>query len=114
NPLDELLHIQRGKHYGFPPRHPKHLPDVRDEPPVMEYGPQHQSTVGMVFNDGVNDGPHFGPAHWAGDALVTGAARGKLWRTKLAKAPLGYVAQNRLIASFGLLAIDSCVTPEGD
>jgi glucose/arabinose dehydrogenase len=24
NPLDELLHIQRGLHYGFPPRHPKH------------------------------------------------------------------------------------------
>ncbi|HKX63340.1 MAG TPA: hypothetical protein VJS65_15890, partial [Verrucomicrobiae bacterium] len=40
NPLDELLHIQRGRHYGFPPRHPKHLPGVRDEPPVIEYGPQ--------------------------------------------------------------------------
>ena len=49
NPLDELLHIQPGKHYGFPPRHPKHLPDVLDEPAVIEYAPQHQSTVGMVF-----------------------------------------------------------------
>ena len=24
NPFDELLHIQRGRHYGFPPRHPKY------------------------------------------------------------------------------------------
>jgi putative heme-binding domain-containing protein len=114
NPLDELLHIQPGKHYGFPPRHPKHLPDVRDEPPVIEYGPQHQSTVGMVFNEGVNGGPSFGPAHWDGDALVCGESRGKLWRTKLAKTPLGYVAQNHLIASLTLLAVDSCVTPQGD
>jgi glucose/arabinose dehydrogenase len=26
NPFDELLHIQTGRHYGFPPRHPRHLP----------------------------------------------------------------------------------------
>src|SRR6185295_896161 len=32
NPFDELLHIQPGRHYGFPPRHPKYLPDVIDEP----------------------------------------------------------------------------------
>jgi putative heme-binding domain-containing protein len=114
NPLDELLHIERGKHYGFPPRHPKHLPDVRDEPAVIEYGPQHQSTVGMVFNESVNGGPPFGPAHWAGDAIVCGESRGKIWRTKLAKTPLGYVAQNHLIASLALLTVDACVTPQGD
>lgn len=114
NPLDELLHIERGKHYGFPPRHPKHLPDVIDEPAVIEFGPQHQSTVGMIFNEGVNGGPAFGPAHWEGDALVCGAARGKIWRTKLAKTPLGYVAQNHLIACLSLIAVDACVSPEGD
>ena len=114
NPFDELLHIERGKHYGFPPRHPKHLPDVHRRARVFEYGPQHQSTVGMVFNDGVNGGPHFGPAHWAGDALVCGESRGKLWRTKLAKTPLGYVAQNHLIACLSLLTVDACVTPQGD
>jgi putative heme-binding domain-containing protein len=114
NPMDELLHIQRGKHYGFPPRHPKHLPSVRDEPSVVEYGPQHQSTVGMVFNQGVNGGPHFGPAHWRGDAIVCGESRGKIWRTKLAKTPLGYVAQNHLFASLTMLVVDACVTPEGD
>ncbi|HTD65908.1 MAG TPA: ThuA domain-containing protein [Candidatus Limnocylindria bacterium] len=114
NPLDELLHIERGKHYGFPPRHPKHLPNVIDEPPVIEYGPQHQSTVGMVFNEGVNGGAHFGPAHWESDAFVCGESRGKLWRTKLAKTPLGYVAQNQLIASLSMLLVDACVTPEGD
>jgi putative heme-binding domain-containing protein len=114
NPLDELLHIQRDKHYGFPPRHPKHLPNVIDEPAVYEYGPQHQSTVGMVFNEGVNGGPSFGPAHWNGDALVCGESRGKLYRTKLAKTPLGYVAQNHLIGCFNLLLVDACVTPQGD
>jgi glucose/arabinose dehydrogenase len=108
NPLDELLHIEKGKHYGFPPRHPKYLPNVRDEPAVIEYGPQHQSTVGMVFNTG------FGPAHWRGDALVCGESRGKLWRTKLAKTPFGYVAQNHLIACLGLLTVDACVSPQGD
>src|SRR5688500_13028436 len=114
NPMDELLHIQRGKHYGFPPRHPRHLPSVRDEPSVVEYGPQHQSTVGMVFNHGVNGGSHFGPAHWRGDALICGESRGKIWRTKLAKTAMGYVAQNHLIASLTMLVVDSCVTPDGD
>jgi putative heme-binding domain-containing protein len=114
NPLDELLHIEHGKHYGFPPRHPKYLPDVRDEPAVVEFGPQHQSTVGMVFNEGVNGGTHFGPAHWLGDALISGASRGKIWRTKLARTPLGYVGQNHLIACLSLITIDSCVTPKGD
>ncbi|MFM8933414.1 MAG: hypothetical protein ACKOS8_16235, partial [Gemmataceae bacterium] len=28
NPFDELLHIRKGLHFGFPPRHPKHLPNV--------------------------------------------------------------------------------------
>ncbi|HSI64960.1 MAG TPA: hypothetical protein VLE43_17670, partial [Candidatus Saccharimonadia bacterium] len=114
NPLDELLHIERGKHYGFPPRHPKHLPDVMDEPAVMEYGPQHQSTVGMVFNEGVNGGPAFGPKFWEGDAIVCGESRGKLWRTKLVKTPTGYVAQNHLLACLGMLLVDACVTPQGD
>lgn len=114
NPFDELLHIQPGLHYGFPPRHPKHLPQVIDEPSVFDYGPQHQSTVGMVFNDGVNGGPSFGPAHWDGDALLCGESRGKLYRTKLVKTREGYVAQNHLIACLGMLLVDTCVTPKGD
>lgn len=114
NPFDELLHIQRGKHYGFPPRHPKHLPSVIDEPAVYEYGPQHQSTVGLVFNESVHGGPVFGPAYWEGDALVCGESRGKLYRTKLSKTPAGYVAKNELIASLGMLAVDACISPQGD
>ena len=114
NPLDELLHIQPGLHYGFPPRHPKHLPQVIDEPAVFEYSPQHQSTVGMVFNEGVNGGPTFGPVSWASDALVCGESRGKLYRTRLFKTQQGYVAQNHIIASMGMLLVDACVTPKGD
>lgn len=114
NPLDELLHIEPGKHYGFPPRHPKYLPNVRDEPAVMEFPPQHQSTVGLVFNVGVNGGARFGPASWAGDAIVCGESRGKLWHTKLVKTPLGYVGQNHLFACLNLLTIDACVSPQGD
>lgn len=114
NPFDELLHIQPGLHYGFPPRHPKHLPQVVDEPSTFDYGPQHQSTVGMIFNDGVNGGPSWGPTNWAGDALLCGESRGKLYRTKLVKTPAGYVAQNHLIGSLTMLLVDACVTPKGD
>ncbi len=109
NPFDELLHIQPGRYYGFPPRHPKHLPSVIDEPSVFDYGPQHQSTCGLNFNDS-----GFGPAWWAGDALVAGSSRGKLYRTQLVKTPSGYVGQNHLIGCVNMLTIDACVSPKGE
>ena len=111
NPLDELVHIQPGRHYGFPPRHPKWLPDVIDEPSVFDYGPQHQSACGFAFNEGA---AIFGPAWWKGDALVTGESRGKIWRTKLVKTDAGYVAQNQLIAALSMLTVDAAVSPRGD
>jgi putative heme-binding domain-containing protein len=114
NPFDELLHIQPGRHYGFPPRHPKHLPNVFDEPSTFDYGPQHQSTCGLNFNEPVNGGKIFGPSHWAGDAIVTGESRGKLYRTKLVKTAAGYVAQNHLLACLNYLTVDACLTPRGD
>ena len=113
NPFDELLHVRKGRHYGFPPRHPKHLPDVIDEPSTFDYGPQHQSTCGLAFNDPVNGGPPFGPAAWAGDALVTGESRGKLYRTLLVKSAAGYVARTQLLAALSMLTIDCCVAPDG-
>jgi len=111
NPFDELLHIQQGRHYGFPPRHPKHLPDVIDEPSTFDYGPQHQSTCGLHFNDGKKV---FGPEWWRGDAFVAGESRGKIWRTKLVKTAAGYVAQNNLIACLSMLTLDAVPTPQGD
>ena len=114
NPLDELLHIQTGRHYGFPPRHPRHNPSVIDEPSTFDYGPQHQSTCGMVFNESVNGGPTFGPAAWAKEALVCGESRGKLWRTKLFKTDAGYVATTQLFACLQMLTVDACVAPNGD
>jgi putative heme-binding domain-containing protein len=114
NPFDELLHVEKGRHYGFPPRHPKHLPNVIDEPSVFDYGPQHQSTCGLNFNEPVNGGPVFGPEWWRSDALVTGYSRGKLYRTRLVKTEAGYVAQNQLIAALNMLAVDACVSPRGD
>jgi len=51
NPLDELNHIIPGRHYGFPPRHEKWLPNLVSEPPVVAFGPQHQSACGFVFNE---------------------------------------------------------------
>src|SRR5688572_17513583 len=114
NPFDELLHVQPGRHYGFPPRHPKHLPNVIDEPSVFDYRPQHQSTCGLFFNTPVNGGPVFGPDHWAGDAIVTGYSRGKLYRTQLVKTPAGYVAQTHLLASMTTMPTDACVSPAGD
>ncbi|MBC8094763.1 MAG: c-type cytochrome, partial [Akkermansiaceae bacterium] len=114
NPFDELLHIQTGRHYGFPPRHPKWLPDVIDEPSVWDYRPQHQSTCGFRFNGPATGRGRFGPEFWADNALVTGESRGKLWRTKLAKTAAGYVGHTELFGSLGLLAIDCAVSPAGD
>ncbi len=115
NPFDELLHIEPGRHYGFPPRHPRHLPGVIDEPSVFDYGPQHQSTCGLHFNEPVGGGTAiFGPAWWRGDGFVAGESRGKIWRTKLVKTAAGYVAKNDLIACLSLLTIDAVPTPQGD
>jgi putative heme-binding domain-containing protein len=114
NPLDELLHIQAGRHYGFPPRHPKYLPGVIDEPSTFDYGPQHQSTCGLAFNEPVNGGPTFGPADWASDAIIAGYSRGKLYRTQLVKTEEGYVARTQLLACLNMLAVDACVSPKGD
>src|SRR5262245_25422030 len=113
NPLDELLHIQPGRHYGFPPRPPRYLPGVIDEPSTFDYTPQHQSTCGLNFNV-AETGNTFGPAWWAGDALVTGYSRGKLYRTKLARTATEYIAQNQLIASLNMLTVDACVAPRGE
>ncbi len=113
NPFDELLHVQRGRHYGFPPRHPRHLPAVIDEPSVMDYAPQHESTCGLNFDESTNGGPVFGPSWWESDALVTGYSRGKLYRTKLIKTATGYVAQNQHIGAMQMLPADACVSPAG-
>ncbi len=114
NPLDELLHVQTGRHYGFPPRHPKYLMGVIDEPSVCDYAPQHQSTCGLNFNEPVGGGPVFGPANWRSDALVCGYSRGKLYRTQLASTAAGYVSRNHLIAALNQLTCDACVSPRGD
>lgn len=125
NPLDELLHIRldgtfpksnvaKKRHYGFPPFHPKHNPNVIDEPSTFDYGPQHQSTCGMFFNHPDEKSVAFGPTHWHGDAIVTGESRGKLWRTKLAKSYAGYIADTQLIACLQMLTVDACLAPNGD
>lgn len=114
NPFDELLHLQTGRHYGFPPRHPKLLPDVVDEPSVWDFAPQHQSTCGFRFNGPATDRPRFGPDFWANDAIITGESRGKLWRTSLAKTAAGYVADTKLFAAIGMLVTDCAISPEGD
>ncbi|MEX2172482.1 MAG: ThuA domain-containing protein [Pirellulales bacterium] len=112
NPFDELLHIEKGRHYGFPPRHPRHLPDVIDEPSVFDYRPQHQCACGLNFNEPTIDGTFFGPDWWRGDAIVTGYSRGKLYRTKLARTASGYVAQNQLIGTMRMMPPDACVAPD--
>ncbi|HKI72065.1 MAG TPA: hypothetical protein VKA81_06805, partial [Verrucomicrobiae bacterium] len=56
----------------------------------------------------------FGPENWAGDAIIAGYSRGKLWRTKLVKTAAGYVAQTHLLATLQALTVDACVSPRGD
>lgn len=113
NPFDELLHIQRDKYYGFPPYHPKHLPQVIDEPSVFDYGPQHQSTCGLFFNRSVCGGPLFGPKSWKTSAFVCGESRGKIFRTDVVRGSNGYMATNTVIACLNQLTIDCSVTPAG-
>lgn len=114
NPFDELLHIQPGRHYGFPPRHPKHLPDVIDEPSVYDYTPQHQSTCGLCFNEPPPGGRVFGPEWWLGDAIVCGYSRGKLYRTTLVKTDHGYVADGAVLGCLDMLTVDAALSPSGD
>ncbi len=131
NPLDELNHIILGRNYGFPPRHEKWLPDLISEPPVVAFGPQHQSACGLVFNDPrlktenwrLNTGIPlpafpaqglFGPKWWEGDAFVAGESRGKIWRVRLVKTPHGYVGKSYTIARLDLLTLDLAISPKGD
>ncbi len=114
NPLDELLHILPGRHYGFPPRHPQHLAAVFDEPSVVNFGPQHQSTCGLVFNDRPGLAGLFGPESWKGDAFVAGYSRGKIWRVRLAKTEAGYVGKASLFAAANLLTLDLELSPRGE
>ncbi len=115
NRRDELLHLIKGRHYGFPFRHPKHLPDVIDEPAVVDFEPQHQSTCGFRFNEVTSSTPKiFGPDFWSDDALVTGFSRGKLWRSPLAKNRAGYVGRQIQIAAFNTLPTDVTLSPTGD
>ncbi len=114
NPFDELNHLQVGRHYGFPPQHPKWLPGVVDEPALWNYAPQHQSACGFRFNGPAAGRGRCGPAFWAGDALVTGQSRGKLARTTLAKTAAGYVARSETFARLGMMPVDVAISPQGD
>ena len=133
NPLDELNLILPGHNYGFPPPHEKWLPGLISDPPVVAYGPQHQSSCGLVFNE-----PHeavntptttaeasvalpclpaqgmFGPPSWSGDAIVAGESRGKIWRTHLVKTPEGFVGIAQTIARLSMLVIDVAISPRGE
>ncbi len=86
NPLDELNHIVLGRNYGFPPRHDRWLPDLVSEPPVVGFGPQHQSTCGLVFNE-----PR---AALNADAAARSAALSAPSTTRLPAPPVP-VARNR-------------------
>ena len=113
NPLDELNHVVPGRHYGFPPRHEAYLPGVIDEPPVVAFGPQHQSTCGLMFNEEKEGWKSFGPASWEGDAFVAGFSRGKLWRVRLVKTPHGYVGRRTPFVASSMMVADVAVSPSG-
>jgi putative heme-binding domain-containing protein len=114
NPLDELNVIIPGRNYGFPPRHEKWLPDLISEPPVVAFGPQHQSSCGLVFNEPNAHQKLFGPSWWEGDAFVCGESRGKIFRVKLVKTPAGYIGKEYVIARLNMLTLDAAISPRGD
>ncbi|MDB5320749.1 MAG: putative heme-binding domain protein, partial [Phycisphaerales bacterium] len=115
NHLDELNVLLPGKrHYGFPERHPEYLPNTDDEGPVVGFGPQHQSTCGLKFNEPREGWKTFGPKGWENDALIVGESRGKLWRVPLTKVREGYVGRQVLIGVTQMLTIDLAVSPKGE
>jgi putative heme-binding domain-containing protein len=115
NHLDELNVLLPGKrHYGFPERHPQYLPNTDDEPPVVGFGPQHQSTCGLKFNEAREGWKTFGPKLWENDALIVGESRGKLWRVPLAKVREGYIGRETLIGVTQMLTVDLAVSPKGE
>lgn len=115
NPFDELLHIRPGRHYGFPPRHPRNLPRVFDEPSLFDYRPQHQSTCGLALNLARPPiAKTFGPESWVGDAFIAGESRGKLYRTQIVETSPGeYIAANQILACLTMLTVDCTLTPTG-
>jgi putative heme-binding domain-containing protein len=113
NPLDELNQIIPGRNYGFPPIHAKWLPGLQSEAPVVAFGPQHQSTCGLVFNEPHRGQGLFGPKWWEGHAFIAGESRGKIWRVRLVKTPRGYVGKEFLIARLSMLTMDVAISPKG-
>lgn len=113
NVLDEVNQIQSGRHYGWPPRHPEHLPDVIDEPPTIGFRPQHASACGMVFNEPRAGQSVFGPAGWAGDAFVALYSRGRIARVRVVKTPNGYVGQTTPFATMNRMPTDVAISPDG-
>src|SRR6267378_2280142 len=93
NPLDELNQIIPGHNYGFPPAHEKWLPNLESERPIVGFGPQHESTCGMVFNEPRKGQRLLGPKWWEGDGFVAGESRGKIWRVHLVKTGKGYIGK---------------------
>ncbi len=121
NPYDELHAIQPGRHYGFPPQHPEHLPNVIDEPSLFDFQPQHQSTCGLLFNEPAGPSKHvFGPAWWQGNALVCGESRGRLFRIEVVKvpspegSPASFIARGHPLGTLAMMPIDAAVSPRGE
>ncbi len=114
NPLDELNHIIPGRNYGFPPRQEMYLPNLISEPPVVAFGPQHQSSCGLVFNEASRKQKSFGPVWWEGDAFVAGESRGKIWRVRLVKTAAGYVGKEVILARLSMLTTDVAISPQGE
>lgn len=114
NPFDELNHIIPRRNYGFPPRHEKYLPNLVSQAPVVTFGPQHQSSCGLVFNERKSGQKPFGPAAWENDAFVTGESRGKIWRVPLSKSASGYTGHAITIARLNMLTTDVAISPNGE
>lgn len=131
NPFDEVNHIIAGKNYGFPPPNERWLPGIVPVAPVVNFGPQHQSACGLVFNEpreprgtaGKTGGVAlpvfsaqalFGPEEWRGDLFVAGESRGKIYRVKLGHTPSGYTGASATFARLDMLTVDLAISPKGE
>ena len=101
---DKLYHLIEGKHYGS---------SALAQSSVVDFGSAPQAIGGLIWDESGPGQGLFGPAWWEGDALLAGAARGKIWRVRLVKTAQGYIGREYPIASVNQPVVDLALSPDG-
>lgn len=105
-PGEELNHIVKGGHYGFPYYYEQPPPDSDTIGPVYVF-PPHASVNGITFYHG----KQFPDEYWD-NAFTPAWMRGELYRVQLTKSPGGeYTARTSMLVSGMVNPLDVIVGP---